>query len=508
MKLGRNLLAGLANSVWTALVSLAVIPLYLKFLGIEAYGLIGFFATTQALLQILDLGLAPTINREVARCSAVGNLREAGKLLHTLAFVYWGMAGAIALILFALAPFVAEYWLKSKHIPRETVAHGVALMGLVVACRWPIGLYQGALMGAQRLAVSSGINIVMVTIGNFGAVGVLAFVSPTIQAFFVWQAGVGLVYAATIRWAAWRVVGRTGEVQFDGNQLKRVLHFSMGMSGIALSSLVFTQLDKVLLSKILGLEEFGRYMLATVVVSALYVLVTPTFNTIYPRFSALVASGNTEKLAESYRLGTRLLATVIFPITMTLVIFAEDLVRMWTGNPDIASSVAPVIGVLAIGSSLNGVMHFPYALQLAHGMPRLPLSINAILMVVMVPLIVFLATSYGALGGAIAWFVLHIFYVMIGTWVTHRHLLIGLGNKWLFQDVGIPLGMSSLVGLVGTYAIHGAGYPAHIKLAYGVVLALVALLLTLAVSPQLRTAMWNSFGSDRRVSESWRRPTR
>src|SRR5207249_2554288 len=120
-----------------------------------------------------------------------------------------------------------------------------------------------------------------------------------------------------------------------------------------------------------------------------------------------------------------------------------------------------------------------------------------------------LATSYGALGGAIAWFVLHIFYVMIGTWVTHRHLLIGLGNKWLFQDVGIPLGMSLSVGLVGTYAIHGAGYPAHMKLAYGAVLALVALLLTLAVSPQLRTAIWNSFGSDSRVSEcGLRKPTR
>ena len=56
---------------------------------------------------------------------------------------------------------------------------------------------------------SSGINIAMVTLGNVGAVGVLAFVSPTIQAFFIWQAGVGLVYAGTIRWAAWRTVGRS-----------------------------------------------------------------------------------------------------------------------------------------------------------------------------------------------------------------------------------------------------------------------------------------------------------
>src|SRR5437762_9035542 len=185
---------------------------------------------------------------------------------------------------------------------------------------------------------------------------------------------------------------------------------------------------------------------------------------------------------------------------MTLAIFAEDLVRLWTGNPDLASSVAPVIGVLAIGSSLHGVMHFPYALQLAYGMTRLPLTINAILMAVIVPLVVFLATSHGALGGAIAWLVLHIFYVIIGTWITHRHLLIGLGRKWLFQDVGIPLGVSLLVELVGAYAIYGAGYPAHVNLVSGSVLALMALLVILAVSPQLRTAVWNYFGSERKTT--------
>jgi len=229
----------------------------------------------------------------------------------------------------------------------------------------------------------------------------------------------------------------------------------------------------------------------------------------YPRFSALVVSGNTEKLAESYRVGTRLLATVLFPIAMTLAIFAEDFVRLWTGNPDIASSVGPVIGVLAIGTSLHGVMHFPYALQLAHGMPRLPLTINAILMVVVVPLIVFLAASYGALGGAIAWLVLHVFYVMIGTWVTHRHLLIGLGRTWLFQDVGIPFGLALSVELIGTYAIHGARYPSYIKLMYGAALALLAIMLTLAVSPQLRAVIRNSFGSDRKASESGlSKPTR
>ena len=187
MRLGRNLLAGLASSAWTALVSLAVVPFYLKYLGIEAYGLIGFFVTTQILLQLLDLGLAPAINREVARGYASGNLDEARSLLRTLAVIYWGMAAAIALIVVGLAPFIAKYWLQSNHLSQETVTHAMMLMGLVIACRWPIGLYLSALMGAQRLTVSSSVSIAMVTLGSFGAVGVLAFVSPTIQAFFIWQ---------------------------------------------------------------------------------------------------------------------------------------------------------------------------------------------------------------------------------------------------------------------------------------------------------------------------------
>lgn len=463
---------------------MAVVPLYLKYLGVEAYGLIGFFATTQAVLTILDMGMAPTVNREVARYSASGERSEAGKLLHTLAVVYWGMAVMIAVLILALAPWIADHWLQSKNLSPQTISHAVMLMGLVVACRWPIGLYQGALIGAQRLTVSSSINMVMTTIGSLGAVIILAFVSPTIEAFFIWQACVGLVYAITMRWGTWRIIGRIKENRFDVERLKSIWRFSAGMSGIALSATVFTQLDKLILSKTLGLEEFGHYMLATVIAGGLYLLIMPMFNAIYPRLSALVATGETEKLCEIYRWGTCLLAAVIFPIAMVLAAFSEDLLYLWTGNHDIALRVAPVVSILAIGSALHGVMFFPYALQLAYGVTRLPLTINAILMVILFPLTIFLSIKYGALGGAIAWLVLHVLYVLLGTWLTHRRLLKGVGMKWLLQDVLMPLGISIMVGMIGVYAIHDLGFPSKIKLIYAAALALVAAALSFAVMPK------------------------
>jgi len=494
MSFSRNLFAGLANSIWTALVGLAVVPLYLKYLGIEAYGLIGFFVTMQALLQMLDMGLAPTINREVARYSADGNLIGVGKLLHTLAVVYWSMAVVIALLLVAFAPLIANHWLQSRHLSPQVITHSIMLMGLVVACRWPIGLYQGALIGAQRLAVSSSVSITMVTLGNFGAVAILAFVSPTIEAFFIWQAGVSLVYAVTMRWAAWRVISRNKKIGFSLDQLKHIWRFSAGMSGLAFLGLLLNQLDKVILSKLLTLEAFAHYMLATVVVSGLFVVVSPVFNVIYPRFTALVVAGDTEKLVDLYRMGTRALATILFPTTMLLAIFSEDLVHIWTGNIDIASQVAPIISVLAIGTAIQGVMYFPYALQLAYGMTRLPLMICAIMVIVMIPLVVFFAWTYQALGGAMAWLTINILYLLLGTWLTHRYLLKRIGKKWLSQDVGIPLMLSIVAGLVGRYGIQEMASPVYWKLIFGCGLALSVFLLSVLLSSQLRLLVMRSCG--------------
>lgn len=478
----------MASSIWTALVGLAVVPLYLKYLGIEAYGLVGFLATLQSIFSLLDLGLSTTISRETARFSASGNLNKVGSLLHTLAIIYWGMATVIALFVVSTSSFIAGHWLSATHMPHETVIHAVTMMGFIIACRWPIGLYQGALIGAQRLTISSSVNIAMTTIGSLGAVGILAFVSPTIQALFIWQAVVGLIYALTMRWAAWGTIGSKA-IKFEMGVLQRIWHFSIGISAITVTALIFMQLDKIILSKTLKLEDFGRYMLATNIVSGLYTIIMPVYNVIYPRFSSLVSNGGDEKLIILYRSGTRFLASILFPIAAALAIFSMNLVKVWTGNPDLASDVAPLIALLAIGSALHGVMFFPYALQLAHGMTGLPIKINVILMIIQVPLIIFLSLSYGALGGAMAWLVLHVLYVLLGTWLTHRKLLKETGQIWLFSDVGIPLTVAIIVGCFEYYLNQLAGYSDYMKLIFGSILTLMAFFFSFAISPQMRSIL-------------------
>src|ERR1700736_6693337 len=121
MSSDRNLIAGVANSLWSAALSVAFVPLYLKYLGMEAYGLIAFFTSAQALLSLLDMGLAPTMNREVARCSAKNNFEEAGPLLHSLSVLYWISAAVIGIAMAVLAPFLASHWLHATSMSQDSV---------------------------------------------------------------------------------------------------------------------------------------------------------------------------------------------------------------------------------------------------------------------------------------------------------------------------------------------------------------------------------------------------
>src|SRR3954462_8795198 len=100
MRLTRDISAGFLSSIWSACIALACVPVYVHYLGIEAYGIIGFFATAQALMQLLDMGLSPTVNRQVARYTVSGMNKEAANLFHTVSFFYWGMAIAIGLSIF------------------------------------------------------------------------------------------------------------------------------------------------------------------------------------------------------------------------------------------------------------------------------------------------------------------------------------------------------------------------------------------------------------------------
>jgi len=472
----------MTNSVVTVAVNLIALPFYLRFLGVEAYGLIGFYTMLQAVSQALDLGLAPTMSREAARATTN---RHVSDLLHTLGIVYLCVSVLIMVLGVVTAPWIGDHWLSGKQLSTAVVVQAIMLMGVNLASRWPISLYQAALIGAGRLWLSSTVNIGISIFGVLATITVLRFLSPTIKAFFLVQAGMGLLQVSILRVTAWRVVGLPG-ARFDIACLRRIWRFSFGMSGIAITSLAFTQLDKIMLSKLLDLQDFGYYMLAALLASGLQVFIAPAFNAVFPRFSSLVAGGQLDELSKIYSLGSAMLSAALFPLALTLAFHAQDIVALWTGNADLAARVAPLVAMLAIGSALNGMMHFPYALQIAFGLTKIPFGINLGLLVLLAPMTMLLAMAFGGKGGALSWLLVEIVYSFIGTWLTGSKVMRSAGAPWLLREVGVPMLVSSIIVLLGAWIAQSSGLQMLPRLGVACIATLLAFLVNIISNPSSR----------------------
>ena len=113
MSLKKNVIANFVGQGWTALMGIAFIPLYIKYLGVEAYGLIGFYAVMQAWLILFDMGITQTLNREMARFSAGAHTSQSiHDLLRSLEIVALILVACIFLIVFISADYISTRWLN------------------------------------------------------------------------------------------------------------------------------------------------------------------------------------------------------------------------------------------------------------------------------------------------------------------------------------------------------------------------------------------------------------
>jgi O-antigen/teichoic acid export membrane protein len=497
--LKKNITANIGGSVWTGLMGLVFVPLYIYFLGIEAYGLIGIFATLLALFGLLDMGLSGTLNREMARLSVQdGKAREMRDLVRTLEIPYWAVGLLISVTVIVLSPFIAYHWVNAKNLSPKTVQTAIMIMGLAVAFQWPMSFYSGGLMGLQRQVLLNVINVVMATFRGLGAVLILWLVSPTVEAFFSWQIVVSVVNIGLIVFFLWRSLPHAAEPpRFRRELLLNIWRFAAGMTGITVLVTILMQLDKIILSRMLSLEMFGYYTLAYVVAMTLYRLIGPVFSATYPRLTNLVALGATEELTLLYHKSAQLVSVLVLPAALVVALFSKEILLLWSQSPRTAEHTHVLVSILIMGTAFNGLMHIPYALQLASGWTRLAFVVNLVSVLLLAPLMIVLTKWYGAVGAASVWIILNGGYILFAIQIMHRRLLPNEKWRWYFEDVGLPFGVALLVAgalrLTMTIPVHNLALGAYIVMISATTLGATALAVPVT-RDWLRTAIssWRS----------------
>ncbi|MEO6453695.1 MAG: oligosaccharide flippase family protein [Ginsengibacter sp.] len=437
----KNIVANLVGKIWSAAIAILLIPQYIKYLGIESYGLIGFYATLIGSMTVLDLGLSTTLNRELAKYKSENrSTKDIRDLTFSLERIYWLIGIIICFSIVALSGFIANHWVNVESLPLTTVKRSIIFMGAVVAFQWPISLYSGGLTGLERQVLNNVITVVMTTIRAAGVIIILKYFSSTLQAFFLWQAVISFLYVIIIRWGLWnRMPAHSGKPIFSRIQIKIIWRFAAGMTGISFITFFIGQIDKIVLSKILPLSQFGYYTLAFTIATSVSLIVGPISLTFFPRFTHLIASKNDIELKRLYHQASRLMSTLIFPVCFVLLFFTKDILFIWTGNSTTSENTYQMAQILIVGSILNSLMVMPYNLLLANGLTKFTIYQNTIAAIVLVPMLFVWTNLYGAIGATFVWIIVNAGYVFISQPIMHRTLLKNELTRWYINDTLLPM---------------------------------------------------------------------
>lgn len=449
MSIRVNLLANYVGQLYAALIGILLVPLYVEYLGIEAYGLVGFYATLQGWFMLLDAGLTPAIGREAARFNGGAidalSLRRLLRSLEGIVIAV-GTLGATAIALGA--SLIASSWLRPEQLRQEDVAFAVALMGGTIALRWISGLYRAAIGGLEEIVWLSGFSIVVATLRFVLVIPVLHLVGSTPAHFFGYQLAVAALEVLVLIGRTYRRLPAVQQrVSWCLQPVRDVLPFALS-SGIATVVWVLvTQTDKILLSGVIPLTQYAYFSMAVLVASGVTLLTSPISGALVPRLTRLGASGDNAGLMRLYRDATQLAAVLATPLVLVLAFFPEQIILAWTGKPDMAENAASVLTLYAVGNGVLALAALPYYLQVARGDLSLHTAGNVLFLLLYVPSLVIAAKQFGALGAGYAWIAANVLPFLTWLPLVHRRHFQGLHVEWMLRDIASIVWPPTLLAL-------------------------------------------------------------
>lgn len=444
--LSRNLIANFVGRSWTAVLGILLIPVYIKFMGIESYGLVGFYLTLNSVLNLLDLGIGSTMTRELARRSVdeeyVGSQRD---LVRTLELIYWAIAILVGIIVFLCAPLFANSWIKSSLSP-QTVLRTIQIMGMALALQFPMSLYEGGLMGLQKQVLVNILLAINGTLRGGGAVIALYLISPTIQVFFGWQIISSMIGSFSLMGAMWMSLPKSDRsARFKNNILKDVWKYAAAISANALIGIILAQLDKIILSRMLPLKTFAYYTIASTVSSAVWMIIVPFNASVFPSLVQFHEKNDIQSLKDIFHKSSQILSVVLVPVCAVMIIFSRQILLVWLHDPGVAENAYLIVSLLVFGTMLNGLVSLPANSAPAFGWPLLITYTNCIQAIIIIPLITFMVYKYQGIGAGIAWVIMNSTYIIFMVPYFFKRYLRNEQKKWYVDDIALPVAAGFLV---------------------------------------------------------------
>lgn len=429
----------LVNTFWNSIgvgisgsILFLVTPWYHSRLGVEGYGVITIWIMMQMMSSLFDMGISASL----VRAFNSGSSDEPPHIyklnfLRTFETIYWLGALLLGTITILASRYIVNHWLTFGYYSDADILKILRIMISSVTLQIPISLYMAGFSGLQDQKSQ---NIIQITVqlSRYGVGALILYWSNDLVYFFILQTVISLfaTYLIRIRLVK-NILGVSSALgKFKSRLLIEYWNFTGWMALTAITALLVSNIDRIVLSKMVTLKDLGNYSLAFTAANVLQLSIQPFYRAYFPRFNELVQLNDSDKSNREYFLSCRVMASILIPLSISTFFFGPDLLRFWLESTIINSDIILIFRLLIVAITCSGIMWLPAAYLQASGRGSIHFYMLFGALAIGTPIMVFFIRHYGPTAATTVWLIHGVSELTLGLWLIHRTLLLKSILNW------------------------------------------------------------------------------
>lgn len=399
--LARNTLFNLIGQGAPMVIALFAIPLLIKGLGTDRFGVLTLAWVVVGYFSLFDFGLGRALTKVVAEKLGTGRQREIPAVVWTTLslMIAFGFLGGVIFV--ACAHWIVQDVLKVPDILKAETVNSFYLLAFSIPIVISTAGLRGILEAQQRFEL---VNVVRFIMGAFTYLGPL-LVLPFSQSLFavvgVLVAGRILTWLAHLFFCFSTMPELRQSFTIDRAVIKPLIHFGSWMTVTNIVGPLMVYLDRFIIGALLTVSAVAYYTTPYEVVTKLWIIPGAMVGVLLPAFSASFAH---DRAVTSKLFGrvVKYIFLIMFPIALVIVTFAKEGLELWLGS-EFARNSAPVLQWLAAGVFINSMAQVSFILLQGAGRPDLTAKIHLLELPFYLVGVWWLTGIYGIDGAAAAW---------------------------------------------------------------------------------------------------------
>ena len=341
-KIVRSVTVGALRYVFLAPIPFVMTPLILRKIGITGYGTWAIFLAINGMTSLTDLGLAGTLSKFVAQYYAARDLVALSRLLNSALALFLLLGLATGGIIAAATRVLIGLLFRGSSVAQGELVFLLRCFVVVVVANILILLLSSVTSGLQRLDLTyimSAANILLGA-GTGGFFLLRGWGLPGLVYAYVGSALLIVIgYIFIIRKLLPEVPLNPLRVHLG--EARKMLGFSLRLYVIQAAVGIQNQVDKVLLSLLIGVAPVGWFEIASDVALKIRAVIGLILGPVLPAASELNALGDERRTKELYYRAHKYLALFGIPVVVGVIAFSRRFVELWLG-PSMAIIAAPM----------------------------------------------------------------------------------------------------------------------------------------------------------------------